>query len=109
MAYLGGLGDRGLHIGESGIGYDLLALRGDEELLIELKAYRRPLPSPVIRTAAAVRETATRIKPRIRTAVVLSAGSPAPTESALQLARQLGVEVYRIRRNGERDVFAGHG
>lgn len=91
------------------IGYDMLALREDEELLIELKAYRRPLPSSVIRTAAALRETATRIRPRVRTAVILSAHSPAPTKSALQLARQLGVEIYRIRGNGERDVLVGQG
>jgi hypothetical protein len=89
------------------IGYDMLALREDEELLVELKASRSPLPSPVIRTAAALRETTARIRPRVRTAVVLSARSPAPTASALHLARQLGVEIYRIRGTGERDVFVG--
>jgi hypothetical protein len=89
------------------IGYDMLGLREDEELLVELKAYRSPLPSPVIRTAAALRETTARMRPRVRTAVVLSARSPAPTASALHLARQLGVEIHRIRGNGERDVFVG--
>jgi hypothetical protein len=89
------------------IGYDMLALKEAEQLLIELKSYRAPLPQQVIRRAAVLRDSVAKLRPTVRTAVVLSEDSPAPTEAGLRLARELEVELYRLQASDEPEIFAG--
>jgi hypothetical protein len=89
-------------------GYDMRALKDEEELLVELKAYRHaPISRDVISRAAALRQLAAKRRPRQRTAVVLDANSLAPTQGALEYARQLTVEIYRVDDRGGAETFVG--
>ena len=95
--------------GRRDFGYDLRAKRNDDELLIELKSSRGPLGRSMIGHVAS-RQRLTASERGARIALVLSASSPGPTPGGLDLARQLGLEIYRLRDDGtEPEVLTGPG
>lgn len=90
------------------VGYDLLATREDQQLLIELKLARyRPISGLLVDRAAASRECGGQHARNTRIAIVIGPDSQAPTQAALERARDLGIEIYRVGPGGQAEACVG--